>query len=102
MLQDIKPDEDSRSRSNRQLQKSGKRAKTQEELQQDRDEQLSQTFDMLDVEGRGMVAIGDLLKALGKEGKPMARSTFFSKNWFDANKEKFEKQGSLIIKKNLK
>ena len=102
MLQDIKPDEGSRSRSNRQLQKSGKRAKTQEELQQDRDEQLSQTFDMLDVEGRGMVAIDDLLKALGKEGKPMARSTFFSKNWFDANKEKFEKQGSLIIKKNLK
>ena len=78
------------------------RSKSKEELQQERDEQLSQTYDMLDIEGRGMVDIDDLLKALGKEGEPMPKSTFFSANWFNANKEKYERQGKLIIKKNVK
>lgn len=65
MLQDIKPDEDGRSRSNRQLQKSGKRAKTKEELAEERKEDFDQLFSSCDMEGKGEVPRDDLMKAGG-------------------------------------
>ena len=63
MLQDIKPDEDGRSRSNRNLKKSGKRAeKTPEERANDTRVEFEEVFEMLDVEGKGKVKVEDFLK----------------------------------------
>ena len=63
MLQDIKPDEESRSRSNRNLKKSGKRAdKTPEERKNDARAEFEEIFGMLDVEGRGKVKVDEFLR----------------------------------------
>ena len=62
-LQDIKPDEESRSRSNRNLKKSGKRAdKTPEERKNDARAEFEEIFGMLDVEGRGKVKVDEFLR----------------------------------------
>ena len=65
MLQDIKPDEDGRSRSKRNLAKSGKRAKTKEERDDEMRSEFEQTFEMLDVEGKGKVKKDEFLTSVG-------------------------------------
>ena len=63
MLQDIKPDEDGRSRSKRNLAKSGKRAdKTPEERKNDARAEFEEIFGMLDVEGSGKVKVDEFLR----------------------------------------
>ena len=63
MLQDIKPDEEGRSRSKRNLAKSGKRAdKTPEERKNDARAEFEEVFEMLDVEGNGKVKVDEFLR----------------------------------------
>ena len=63
MLADIQPDEDGRSRSKRNLGKSGKRAKTKEERKEDRKKEFDELFASLDIDGKGEVSRDDLMKA---------------------------------------
>lgn len=63
MLADIQLEEDGRSRSNRNLGKSGKRAKTKEERKEDRKKEFDELFASLDIDGKGEVSRDDLMKA---------------------------------------
>ena len=87
MLQDIKPDEDGRSRSNRQLKKSGKRAKTQEERDADTRAEFEERFAMLDIEGKGKVKVEDFLASAGYTRKTLERriAMFNGKYSIDSN-----------------
>lgn len=64
MLADIQPEEDGRSRSNRNLGKSGKKNKTKEELQEERQIEFDQLFASLDVDHKGCVSKKELAKSL--------------------------------------
>ena len=87
MLQDIKPDEEGRSRSNRNLKKSGKQTKTQEERDDEMRSEFEQTFEMLDVEGKGKVKKDEFLTSVGYSEKSLKRriSLFDGRYSIDSN-----------------
>ena len=87
MLQDIKPDEDGRSRRERNLGKSGKKAKTQEERDADTRSKFENTFEMLDVEGKGKVKVEGFLSSAGYTRKTLERriAMFNGKYSIDSN-----------------
>ncbi|MGX8719938.1 MAG: AAA family ATPase [Eubacteriales bacterium] len=87
MLADIQPEEDGRSRSRKNLSKSGKKNKTQEDRDAEYREKFEQQFAMMDFEGKGKVKKDEFLTSTGYSQKTLERriALFGGKYSIDSN-----------------